>query len=62
MAKDMWFGFKVVVYNFSNNVWKFDNKSIEVYICEDGKLTITGYPNDKFLRDLKWNGKTNRDR
>lgn len=37
----------------SDTIWEFDNESVEVEICEDGSLVVTGYPQDEFLKDLK---------
>jgi hypothetical protein len=32
--------------------WDFQ-REIEVDISENGELTLTGYPKDKFIKDLK---------
>ena len=47
------YGEEQKVYNFSDTIWEFDNESVEVEICEDGSLVVTGYPQDEFLKDLK---------
>jgi len=47
------YGEQQIVYNFDKDIWKFDNESIEVEICENGELVVTGYPSDTFLEDLK---------
>lgn len=46
------YGEEQKIYNFGLDSWEFD-RDIEVDIDEDGNLTITGYPSNKFLKDLK---------
>ena len=43
---------KIYNPNNSNEFWNFD-RDIEIDISEDGNLTVTGYPSDKFIKNLK---------
>ena len=48
-------------HEISGNVrWQFNNSKVEVEIDEEGNLTITGYPTDKLIVDIK--GATQRGR
>lgn len=47
------YGYQQKVYTFSDSIWEYDNESIEIDICEDGHLIVTGYPEDDFLKDLR---------
>ena len=46
------YGEEQKIYNFGKESWKFQ-RDIEVDIDENGNLTVTGYPQNSFLKGLK---------
>ena len=43
------------VYNFNDDVdnWKFNNSDVEIDIDIDGNITMTGYPTNKLINEIK---------
>ena len=41
------------VYEFSDLHWSFNNSDIEIEIDEQSDVTITGYPSNEFIKNVK---------
>lgn len=41
------------VYRFGSEYWQFNNTNVEIEISNNGDITLTGYPTDKLINDIR---------